>query len=172
MACNTSLIAILKGCDNNIGGLQNIYIAPAEYVSGMTLSNGTITGITMSGSSKFVEFQFNKNNASFVEEAGISLENGSTFYTTTTTLTIARREVAKRQALALLTAGQRNLVVLLKDANGLIWAQGYQNKANVTALGEGSGTAKGDGSKYSLTLLAEEPEMMPEVSAAALLSVI
>lgn len=167
MACNTSLTAILKDCSNNIGGLTNIYIAPAEFVTAFTQTSGTITAISTSGgTAPFREFQFNKNSASYVEEAGISLENGSTFYTTTTTLMIPRREVAKRNALALIASGQRNLYLILKDANGLYWLQGFSNYANLTALGEGSGAAKADGSKYSLSFLAEEPQLMYEVNSA------
>ena len=173
MPCNTSLTSILKSCDNNTGGVTKFYIAPTEFVTGNTLSTGgTITAITMSGSSKFVEYEFNKNTANYVEEAAISLENGSTFYTTTVTLSIPRREVAKRNALSLIAAGQRDLKIILKDGNGLFWFVGYANSSNLTGLGEGSGTAKGDGSKYSLTFLAEEPVMMYEVSAAAVASVI
>ena len=58
MACNTSLTSILKDCSNNIGGITNFYVAPAEFVSATTLTTGTITAITMSGNSKFVEYQF------------------------------------------------------------------------------------------------------------------
>ena len=173
MSCNTSLTAILKDCQNNIGGLSAIYLAPTEFVTSATTVAGVVTSITMSGSSNFVEYQFNKNSASFIEEAAISLENGSTFYTTTLSLVIPRREVAKRNALALVAAGQRNLKIIIKDANGLYWYMGEVNSANLTGLGEGSGQAKGDGSKYSLTFISEEPEMMPEVDdtiIAALIS--
>lgn len=173
MACNTSLTSILKNCSNNIGGLTNIYIAPAEFVTAFTQTAGTITAInTSGGTAPFVEYQFNKNSASYVEEAGISLENGSTFYTTTTTLSIPRREVAKRNAIALVAAGQRNLYLILKDANGLYWLQGFSNYANLTALGEGSGTAKADGSKYSLTFLSEEPQLMFEVNSTIIANLI
>ena len=50
--------------------------------------------------------------------------------------------------------------------NGLYWYVGYANSANLTALGEGSGTAKGDGSKYTLTFVAEEPELMYKVNSS------
>lgn len=163
MACNTSLVAILKDCSNNIGGVSSVYITPAESVTGSTSVNGVITSIGMSGGTNFVEFQFNKNSASYVEEAAFSLENGSTVYTTTLTMMIPRREVAKRNALALLAAGHRNLKIIIKDNNGLYWYMGELNSANLTGLGEGSGLAKADGSKYSLTFISEEPELMPEV---------
>jgi hypothetical protein len=172
MACNTSLTSILKSCDNNTGGVTKFYIAPSEFVTGTTQTNGTITAIGMSGASKFVEYQFNKNTANYVEDAAISLENGSTFYTTTVTLSIPRREVSKRNSIALVAAGQRDLKIILKDGNGLYWFVGYANSANLTGLGEGSGTAKGDGSKYSLTFIAEEPELMFEVNSAIITGIV
>ena len=172
MSCNTSLTAILKDCSNNIGGVLKFYIAPSEFVLATTASTGTITAISMSGTSKFVEYQFNKNSASYVEEAGISLENGSLFYTTTATLTLPRREVAKRNSIALVASGLRDVKIIMKDANDLYWYCGYQNSANLTGVGEGSGVAKGDGSKYLLTFLAEEPEMMLEVQASVIAGII
>lgn len=172
MSCNTGLVGITKGCTNNIGGITNFYIAPSEFVSASTVTSGTVTSITMSGSSKFVEFEFNKNTANYVEDGTISLENGSTFFSQTVSLVIPRREVAKRNSIALIAAGQRDLDIIVKDSNGLFWYIGYANSANLTALGEGSGTAKADGSKYSLTFLAEEPEMMYEVNSAIIAGIV
>lgn len=166
MACNTSLQAILKDCSNNIGGVAKIYLAPSEFISATTVTTGTVVSVDfVDDLPQFVEFQFNKNSANYVEEAAISLENGSTFYTTTLTITIPRREVAKRNKIALVASGQRNLSIIILDNNGLYWWMGYANYANLTGLGEGSGTVKGDGSKYTLTFLAEEPELMFEVNA-------
>ncbi len=172
MACNTTLSSILKTCDNNVGGLTKIYISPSEFISGVTVSNGEITNIQMSGSVNFVEYEFNKNSASYTEEAQINLDNGSTFYTTTVSLSIPRRDVSKRNSLALIAAGQRPLKLILKDGNGLYWYMGYANDANLTALGEGSGAAKGDGSKYSLTFVSEEPEQMYEVDDSIIAALI
>ena len=172
MSCNTSLTAILKGCENNIGGLTDFYIAPATFVTGMTASTGTITGIQMSGSSKFVAFEFNKNTGNYTEVGNINLQNGSTFYTQTVNLTIPRREVAKRNAIALIAEGQRDLKIIVRDGNGIYWMVGYAESANLTATGEGSGTAKADGSKYTLTFVAEEPEQMPVVDSNIIAGII
>lgn len=166
MACNI-LSCIQKGCENNAGGLLKFYVADAESVTGITESNGTVTSIGLSGGTPaFYEFEFNKNSAQYIETGNIDLTNGSTFYTVETTLNIARRDVAKRNSIQLLGAGQRDLLVIVKDANGLYWLQGKTNYTNLTAVGEGSGLAKADGSKYSLTLTSEEPDMMPEVDSA------
>jgi hypothetical protein len=157
MSCNTSLSGIIKGCDNNVGGISNFYVVPAEFVTGSTESGGTISAINMSGATKFVEFEFKKNTGNFTVEAAIDPINGSTFYNQTINLVIHRRDVDKRNALALIASGQRDLKIIVKDGNGQYWYFGDENSCMLTAQGEGSGTAIGDGSKYSLTFLAQEP---------------
>lgn len=171
MACNTSLIAITKGCDNNAGGLTKFYVIPAEEINqtGFTISADTITAITMAASGNtWTEFEFNKNVANYEEVGTISLENGSTYFAQTVNLTIPRREAAKRAAIQLIASGQRDLQIIVKDGNGLYWFIGYANFANLTATGGGSGTVKGDGSQYTLTFLAEEPVQAFEVLASAI----
>jgi len=165
MACD-QLTEILRGCENNLGGIKRFLITNWDNVtiaSESTPGSGFIDTITLASPGVFVEFQFSKNSSSYVEDANIDLTNGSTFYTTTTTLIIPRREVAKRNSLALLASGQQDLMIIIEDQNGLYWLQGWANGANLTAQGEGSGVAKADGSKYSLTFASEEPEQMPEV---------
>lgn len=172
MSCNTSLTSILKNCENNIGGLKAVYISPVEFVTGVTVVAGQVTAIGMSGSVNFVEYQFNKNSANYVEDGAAALDAGSTVVTTTTTLTIPRRETAKSNSIRLLAAGQRDLYLILLDANGNYWFQGYSNYANLTAFGEGSGAAKADGSKYSLTFISEEPELMYTVDPSIITAII
>lgn len=171
MACQT-LTEILKGCENNLGGIKKFYVTAWDNVTVATetvTGDGVVTTLTLATQSpllEFVEFEFSKNSSSFVEEAAISLENGSTFYTVTTNLVIPRREFAKRNSLALLAAGQQDLFIVMLDYNGIYWVQGWQNGANLTAQGEGSGVAKADGSKYSLTFVSEESQQMPELTNA------
>lgn len=171
MACN-QLTEILRGCENNLGGIKKFWITAWDNVTVATeavTGDGTISTLTLASGSPapaFVEYEFSKNSSSFVEDAAISLENGSTFYTTTTTLIIPRREVAKRQSLALLAAGQQDLFIVMLDQNGIYWVQGWENGANLTAQGEGSGVVKADGSKYSLTFVSEEAQQMPELATA------
>jgi hypothetical protein len=166
MPC-AQLTEILKGCDNNLGGIRSFYITAKDNIVGTTQdANGIIDAITLVAATTFVEYQFTKNSSNYVEEGSFSLENGSTYYSVTTTLSIPRREQAKRNSIMLIAAGHQDLAIIILDQNGLYWYQGLVNGANLTAQGEGSGTAKADGSKYSLTFLSEEPEMMREVDPA------
>lgn len=159
---------IVRGCENNLGGITNIFVAPWDAVGSITSTqSGEITNITMATCS-FVEIEFTKNSSNYVEEAAIDLTNGSTYFTVTTNVMVPRRELAKRNAIALLAAGQQNLLVIIKDQNGLYWLQGQTNGTNLTGVAEGSGTAKADGSKYSLTFTSEEEEQMPTIDPAVI----
>jgi hypothetical protein len=71
-----------------------------------------------------------------------------------------RREASKSKAIKILSEGQRDLAIIVKDANGKYW---YFPFAQLSATAEGSGTAKADGSKYSVTFIAENENLAYEV---------
>ena len=162
MAC-TTLETILKGCDSNIGGITSILIndqdnivGPVDVTAYVVTDFGTLTD-------QFVPFEFRRNTGMYTEEAAIDLVNGSSYYTQTITLMFHRREAAKSKAIKILGEGQRDLALVVGDANGKYW---YFPTAQLTAVAEGSGTAKADGSKYSITFVAENENLAYEVDAA------
>jgi hypothetical protein len=166
MAFCGCLDEILRSCEPSVGGLNKIWAIPYDSVDTVTITDGEVTAFTLVGTaSSFycepVEIQVNKDSSSYVEEGNIDLVNGTTLFTTTLTAMIGRRDVAKRNAIMLMAAGQQDLMVILKDNNGIYWLMGDENGANLTNVGEGSGQAKADNSKYSLTFTAEQKEMMP-----------
>jgi hypothetical protein len=173
MACCNTLTDILKGCTSNAGGLTKFYVAPKCFVTGFTQSAGTITTIAMSGSSTFVEYEFNRGTSNYEEVPTINLQNGSTFYLDTINLQLARREAAKRQSLLLIATGQPDLVVMVLDSNGLYWGFGFENDSvNLSGGGGGSGTAKADLNGYILTFTSESANPAYEISGVAVASVI
>jgi len=162
MSC-TTLTSILKGCDSNIGGITSILINDQENVdtSLIDVTNYVITDFGTLAA-QFVPFEFRRNTGMYTEEAAIDLVNGSSFYTQTVTLIFHRREASKSKAIKILGEGQRDLALVVGDANGKYW---YFPKAQLTAVTEGSGTAKADGSKYSVTFVAENENLAYEVDA-------
>ena len=153
MSC-TSLVNILKGCDSNIGGVSKVYIndmaniiaedevvVPADH----ELSSRTVT-------SPYIEFEFSRNVSSFTEEAQINFENGSSFWMTTVAIKLFKREAAKSRAIQIAGQGQRDLSLIVLDANGIYWDVPF---ARLTTDANGSGTAKADGSAYDITFTAE-----------------
>lgn len=159
MACNT-LETILKGCDSNIGGITSIYINDLDNVPGPIAETDYIITDFGSLTEPFIPFEFRRNTGMYTEEAAIDLVNGSSFYTQTITLIFHRREAAKSKAIKILGEGQRDLALVVGDANGKYW---YFPYAQLTAVAEGSGTAKADGSKYSVTFTAENANLAMEV---------
>ena len=163
MAC-TTLTEILKGCDSNIGGITSILINDMDNLGTLVVDTAAWE-VTSFGSlvDEFVEFEFRRNTGNFTEEAAIDLVNGSSFYTQTITLMFHRREGAKSKAIKILGEGQRDLALVIGDANGKYW---YFANAQLTAVAEGSGQAKADGSKYSITFVAESEHLAYEVDSS------
>jgi hypothetical protein len=161
MACST-LLEIEKGCDANSGGIYTLLINQqdniGDVVTDETGTNWEVTSIPHT--SPFVAMEFKRNTGSFTEDGTIDLVNGSSYVTQTINLMFHRRDQEKSKAIKVLGAGQQYLAAVVGDANGKFW---YFPFLQVTAYGEGSGTARADGSKYSLTLVAENPELAYEV---------
>jgi hypothetical protein len=163
MACISFSGGVSLNCENNMGGLTKIYLSDADNISSYTETGGTVSAITMASASYFYEFEFNRNSATYQEDLVKSIEAGSALFEQTVTLTIPRRDVAKRNTLALLT--QRNLAVIIKDSNGLYWYPGAVEFMYLSESTSTSGTAKADGSNYVITLKGFETERAPAVAS-------
>ena len=161
MSCAT-LEQIIKDCSNNSGGIYTLLINQQDNITGITtLETGTnweVTAITHSA--PYVPLEFKRNTGSFTEDGTIDLVNGSSYVTQTINLMFHRRDQEKSRAIKVLGAGQQYLNAVVGDANGKFW---YFPFLQVSAYGEGSGVARADGSKYSLTLLAENETLAYEV---------
>ena len=162
-----ALEAILKSCDNNSGGIYGIWINQQDEIASISPTDpslGTlwdITAITLAGTVLFENFYIRRNTSSFTEEAAIDLVNGSSFVTQTIALMFHRREADKSRAIKILGSGQQYLTAIILDANGKYW---YFPYLQVSAVAEGSGTARADGSKYAVTLIAENEYLAYEVT--------
>jgi hypothetical protein len=164
MACE-NLETIIKSCLNNSGGIFKVYINQQDNIDGFTLDSApnawTIDSITLvGGGDLYTEFEIRRNTGSYTEDAAIDLVNGSSYVTATISLMFHRRDQAKSQAIKVLGAGQQYLNAIIQDANGLYW---YFPYLQLSAVGEGSGTARADGSKYSVTLICENDYLAYQV---------
>jgi hypothetical protein len=172
MACE-ALETIVKSCDNNSGGIEKIWINQQDNIASIDLDDTntwTIDAITLAGGAPdYTPFEIRRNTGSYVEDAAIDLVNGSSYVTATITLMFHRRDQDKSQAIKILGAGQQYLNAIVKDMNGKYW---YFPFLQLSAVGEGSGTTRADGSKYSVTLIAENDFLAYEIEAAAVNAVI
>lgn len=174
MPCQ-ALEAILKSCDNNSGGIYGIWINTQDDIASITPTDPSagagwmITAISLVNPlGSFTNYYIKRNTSNFTEDSTIDLVNGSSFVTQTINLMFHRREADKSRAIKILGAGQDYLVAIILDANGKYW---YFPYLQLSATGEGSGATRADGSKYSVTLVAENEYLAYEVDPAALPSV-
>ena len=172
MACE-ALETIVKSCDNNSGGIEKIWINQQDNIASIDLDDTntwTIDAITLAGGAPdYTPFEIRRNTGSYTEDAAIDLVNGSSYVTATISLMFHRRDQDKSQAIKILGAGQQYLNAIVKDMNGKYW---YFPYLQLSAVGEGSGTTRADGSKYSVTLIAENDFLAYEIEEAAVNAVI
>jgi hypothetical protein len=165
MSCE-ALQNIAKTCDNNTGGIRQVWINEQDGVTATTVAGGAwiVSAIT---TTPFATFEINRNTGNYTEETAQDLLSGSTLVTQTITLMFNRRDKEKSEAISVLGAGQQYLAAVVLDANGKYW---YFENLQLTATGEGSGTARADGSKYSVTLLAESDHLCYEIDSTLVVS--
>jgi hypothetical protein len=149
---------------NNTGGIRTVWIAPQDEV---TVTEGTWQITTAILDNPAAVYAINRNTGNYTEDTAQDLLTGNQLVTQTITLMFNRRDKAKSEAIHVLGAGQQYLAVFIEDANGLYW---YFENAQLTATGEGSGTARADGSKYSITLLSEAEHLSYEILSTVITS--
>jgi len=168
-----ALETIVKSCVNNSGGIEKIWINQQDNIDTFALdatNTWTIDSITLNaGAPDYTPFEIRRNTGSYVEDAAIDLVNGSSYVTATISLMFHRRDQDKSQSIKILGAGQQYLNAIIKDMNGKYW---YFPYLQLTAVGEGSGQNRADGSKYSITLVGENDFLAYEIEEAAVTAVI
>lgn len=170
MSCTLISSGITKACDNNIGGITNIYITDFVNVESITSATGEISAIALASGTQYYEYEFNKYTSTFGEKDTISIENGTVFAEQTVTLKLARRQKTSRNNLALLL--HKDLSVIVKDSNGLYWLIGETRGAYLTDITSESGTNSGDFNGYTVIIMAQEPNQAQEIDDAIIAALI
>ena len=160
--CVQTLAGLARDCQPCQGGIREAYIG--NYVEGaFTVSGDAITAIN-SGAT-FYHYTFKKDTGSFTSTLNVDNANGVNYVSTEINLVFSRMETLKRAEIAALSLG--DLIVMVKDANGKIWAFGKDEPVNASAGSGETGVARGDANRYSITLLDNALSYPYEVTAAA-----
>lgn len=191
--CNQTLNGIPLDCSHSLGGIKTVYIANYNDVTdlsynastgsttgttsgvtgsttGVTYTGDTITGITMASGTYFKPYQFRKQTGSMTSTLTVDETAGVNYVSTELSLVFTKMETKKRIELSALSVGQ--LAVIVEDSNGTFWYLGKDDYVSATAGGAQTGTAKGDGNNYTLTLRDESDTYPYEVTKEAVDSVI
>lgn len=143
-------------CKESIGGIKAIYLGSYATFSNTATINGTSNLVTALAAGDVYEFALPKHTGSFTEEAAISIENGTVYYTQTIVASFHGMSAARSLELQNIAKGRN--VLFVQDNNNNIWMCGYKDGVEVTAFTTQSGTAKGDMSGYTITFTGEEKD--------------
>ena len=187
--CIQTLKGITLDCSHSLGGIKTVYIANYNDVTdiqynastgtttgatgsttGVTFTGDTITGITMASGAVFKPYQFRKQTGSMVSTLTVDETAGVNYVSTELSLVFTKMETKKRIELSALSVGQ--LAVIVEDSNGTFWYLGKDDYVSVSAGGGQTGTAKGDGNNYTLTLRDESDTYPYEITKEAVEAVV
>jgi hypothetical protein len=118
----------------------------------------------LASTKQFWRYELIKETSDFVEDITPSNENGTLFYKTVLNLVFNKGDVATRNKIKLLA--QNELMIIIKDRNGVYWLMGEVNGATLAPSKFSSGKAMGDRNGYELVFEAMEANLMQEVTAS------
>ena len=150
MPCTQTLSGLAKDCAGNIGGIVAVWLANFEDVSAVTVADNKVSAITMASTAKFKKYNFKPGTGSMSSTLNKDNAAGTSYVSTDLVLQFNRMETTKRVEMTALSQGE--LMAIVKDANGIFWLLG-RNEPLLSSAGDGqTGTARGDGNRYTLTL--------------------
>lgn len=151
MSCaNQTITGIEKDCSTSKGGINVVYLLNYDDVKSVETAEGKITGITVAEGKKFLAYHFRKGTGSMSSTLNVDPANGVNYVTTDLALTFLKMDTAKRIEMSALAVNE--LVAIVKDANGVYWYLGMDEAIAATAGDGATGTARGDGNRYTITL--------------------
>ena len=170
MSCIQTLSGLAKDCAANMGGIVEVMIANFADVTGVTITDGVVSAVTMAADAKFKKYSFAKNTGSLTSTYNIDAASGVKYVTSDLLLQFNRMETSKRVEITALSLG--DLAVIVKDANGKYWYLGKDEPVNASAGDGQTGTARGDANRYTITLQDESLEMPYEVDETIISSIV
>ena len=163
MSCSNITQGISKGCNNNLGGIRNIYISE-QPITGYTLSGNLITGF--SPSPTWLTVEADQGTGNFTETYEINQMGGIVAFKQSVTFQINDLSAYNQQRIQEL-AESTNLGVVVEMNNGKFFTVGIERGAYLETGSTSSGTAYGDLSGSTITITGMEKISSLEVSPVA-----
>ena len=150
MSCLQTLSGLARDCATNLGGIVAAWIANFDDVTGITVTDNKITGISTAADAKvFKKYEFRPESGNLAKTLNVS-DEGSNYVSSVLTLLFNRMETTKRVEVAALT--QAETAIIVKDRNGIFWYLGKEQGVRPSAGDGQTGTALGDRNGYQLQL--------------------
>lgn len=164
MICPQNLIPLAADCSGSMGGIKRIWFH--DYADGSYTFNTLTEAVYTFPTADWCEFSFRKNTGNFTSTLTKDDANGVNYVTTEINLVFSKMEVAKRLSIAALT--QADVLAVVEDTNGNFWCFGEDEPVTMSAGTGQTGTAKGDGNNYSITLTVDSKEWPRALDASTI----
>jgi hypothetical protein len=159
MACDLTSGRLWE-CKEQVGGIKTVYFADFGDLTGLAVSNGTITtGLT---GKTLYRYELPDYTGNLTETLTASAESGTLFYEQALEITLHKLRAADSDEIKLLAKGRPHCIVVDNNDNKLLL--GFQKGLNVTTVAGQTGTAAGDLSGYVLSFTASEVQAAPFVT--------
>jgi len=164
MSCDITKGRLDLLCKDNVSGVKNLYLV--NYLEdAWTVANNEVTGVDVAVTEVF-QFELRNDTNTFNETKG---ENGRD-----TGVTLFDQEVVA--ALKKIDAETTDLVNMLAKGRPYVVVEDRNGNWRLAGLSEGcdatievtTGAAKGDFSGYTVTFVAQEPNLAPHVNEATI----
>lgn len=168
MSCvNQTIGGLEKDCSRSKGGISKVYLINYDDVIGQpTVADGEITDIEIKPEASFKDYYFRKNTGSMTSTLNVDPANGVNYVNTDLALQFLKMETVKRIEMAALSVN--DLAAIVKDSNGVYFYLGYDEPIVATAGDGTTGTAAGDGNRYTITLQDTSDTFPYVISAEAI----
>ena len=175
MALCATLSGFTLDCRDNVGGIEEVYVASASgsisFGTAPTDGSVVITSIELDGTAvsdlatDFETYQLVKQTGTLTETGTFSEENGTAFYTSVASCVFNKTTGAKLNELYGLGITTL-LCVLVKDNNGKYWMLGNDRGALVSNSTADIGTAFGDRNGLTIEFTGIDQNPMTEITLA------
>lgn len=170
----TALDQIVADCENSFGGLDIIGLTDRERIDEVTLDPVTeeVTAVTFVDPlvDYFKKMVNTRDVATFSDNGTADITVGSTMWEHELVMQFKRRDIAKRNAIKLMAAGQRDLVALFRDGNGQWFLAGFHPEQDrglqLASTEQGTGAAPADKNGYTVTLTQQMREQAYAVDSS------
>lgn len=172
--CNT-ITGVPKACnDNNLGSIKRVLIGSFADVTDLTVTatgdpdtDGKVTAVTRTATTKFEEFVFPKDTSSFEQNLVVDFAADTHGFEQSLVIGLRKFELRKRNAIMLLVEGRRELIAVVEDNNNSWWMLGADQGMRLSENSATTNDTRQGGQQVPITLTSEyERHMMYEVDAA------
>ena len=155
MACILTT-GFAQECDDSIGGIKagQFLVGQLDTISASTVVSGQVTVITQVALTNFYRYWMKKETANAVTTTTKDPLTGTTVSETVVTAIIQKMTAAKNVEFKLVAG--KPLVLIYQDQNGLWWATGVTNGAELLSQVAQTGQTLNEQNGYTLTFTARE----------------